>query len=266
MSCSTTRRQAWRHELIETAARHQITRIRRDPRRRRVMVASVERLGQHMLRLRFTSPDLADFESAAPDDHVKLFIPNGTETVSRDYTPRAFDTSAGTLAIDFALHDAGPATCWALAAKAGDTVEIGGPRGSVVVPDDFDWFLLIGDETALPSIACRLEELRAGVPVIVIVAVDGEEDRLALPERADCTLVWSLRAGSTDDDTDRLRAVIARLGLPAGEGFVWIAAEGTVARRLRAYVVDELGHPRAWTKASGYWVKDSAGAHEKIRD
>lgn len=34
-------------------------------------------------------------------------------------------------------------------------------RGSMVVPDMFDSYLPIGDETALPAIARRLEELPA---------------------------------------------------------------------------------------------------------
>ena len=49
-------------------------------------------------------------------------------------------------------HDGGPATSWAKAAVPGDTLEIGGPRGPTIVANDFDWFLLVGDETALPAI------------------------------------------------------------------------------------------------------------------
>ncbi|MGL1747182.1 siderophore-interacting protein, partial [Vibrio parahaemolyticus] len=49
---------------------------------------------------------------------------------------RRFDPVLGTLTIDFALHQAGPATAWALAAKPGDRLEIGGPRGSTILADD----------------------------------------------------------------------------------------------------------------------------------
>src|SRR6185436_499825 len=95
---------------------------------------------------------------------------------ARDFTPRRFDVASGTFVIDFALHDAGPATNWAVAAKVGDTLEIGGPRGSAVIPDDFDWYILIGDETALPAIGRRVEELRQDVPVTTIVAVASLEE------------------------------------------------------------------------------------------
>jgi NADPH-dependent ferric siderophore reductase len=37
--------------------------------------------------------------------------------------------------------------------QVGDRLDIGGPRGSAVVPDDFDWYLLIGDEARRPPSA-----------------------------------------------------------------------------------------------------------------
>jgi hypothetical protein len=46
---------------------------------------------------------------------------------------------------------------------------IGGPRGSLVVPTDLEWQWLIGDESALPAIARRLEELGDAVAVTVLV-------------------------------------------------------------------------------------------------
>jgi len=55
--------------------RHQITRLRRDTRRRLLTVTDVRRITPRMQRIWFESPDLSDFESAAPDDHIKLFLP-----------------------------------------------------------------------------------------------------------------------------------------------------------------------------------------------
>jgi len=39
----------------------------------------------------------------------------------------------------------------------------------MIVPDIFDSYLLIGDETALPAIARRLEELPAGRTVLAVI-------------------------------------------------------------------------------------------------
>lgn len=252
---------------MTATTRHQMTRIRREPRRRTLTVAATEKLSRSMLRVRFTSDELADFDSPAPDDHVKVFLPAvGAEDgrpAMRDYTPRAWDGAAGTFVIDFALHEAGPATAWALAAAPGDTLEIGGPRGSTVVADDFDWYLLVGDETAIPAIARRCEELRAGVPVTGLILVDGPDDVVAMPERTGLNVHWSFRNGL--DDAAALLADLPTT-LPAGEGYVWIAAEASAARALRAHVVGTLGHPKEWLKAAGYWTRGVPDAHERIED
>ena len=250
--------------------RHAVTRIRHELRRRMLTVSSTELLTPRMRRFGFTSPDLHDFVSAAHDDHIKLFFPGtakdgqGGETCMRDFTPRSFDRSRGTLVIDFALHEAGPATRWATSAQIGDTLQIGGPKGSTIVPDDFDWYLLIGDETALPAIGRRVEELRTGAPVATLVVMEAGETQ-HFQTQAAWTPRWVARDGSSDDAA-LLRAALADHALPSGDGFVWIAAEASVARSLRNHIIDDLGHPRQWTKAAGYWKRGQADAHEKIED
>jgi NADPH-dependent ferric siderophore reductase len=252
---------------------HQIFRVRRETRRRLLTVAGVEQLTPKMRRIRFASADLHDFASDASDDHIKLFfpVPDAREGEKpfcmRDYTPRAFDPAAGTLTIDFALHEAGPATRWAFAARIGDALEIGGPRGSMIVPDDFDWYLLIGDETALPAIGRRVESLREGVPVTMIVVVDDAAEHQAFATRADLTAVWAHRDSASGDDAALLCAALSACAkLPKGDGYIWIAAEAQVARAVRDMAINTLMHPKAWLKASGYWSRGKADSHETIGD
>ena len=245
--------------------RHQINRMRRETRRRLLTVTNVERITPHMQRIHFASPDLHDFDSAGPDDHIKLFLPAPNEpdgSCRRDYTPRRFDGAAGTLTIDFALHQAGPATAWALDAKPGDRLEIGGPRGSTLVADDFDWYLLIGDETALPAIGRRVETLRPGVPVTTLVLVDSLAERQSFETRADWASHWVARAGQELDDGALLAKALANLTPRTGDGYIWIAAEAQAARSIRALVTETWGHPPGWLKSSGYWVQGEPGAHE----
>ena len=242
--------------------RHEIVRLRHETRRRTLTVTATAHLTPHMLRVHLASRDLADFVSAGFDDHIKLFLPGEDGPVARDYTPRGFDPVARTLTLDFALHAAGAATAWALDAKVGDTLEIGGPRGSAVVPDDFDWYLLIGDETALPAIGRQLEALRAGVPVTTIVAIDGEADRQAIDTRSAWHPRWITRDRDGADDAVSLGRALAAFDWPSGDGFVWIAAEAQVARALKATVL-ERGHPPGWLKAAGYWVRGQPGTSDK---
>ncbi|HVR51952.1 MAG TPA: siderophore-interacting protein, partial [Pseudorhodoferax sp.] len=130
----------------ETLAPRQVQRVRHDIKRRELQVARVEILGPQMRRVVFQGEALADFVSASYDDHVKIFFPNGEGAVARDYTPRRYDTAARELVVDFALHGEGPAADWARHAAPGQPLTVAGPRGSFVVPLDFDWYVLVGDE------------------------------------------------------------------------------------------------------------------------
>lgn len=248
-------------------SRHEIMRVRHDLRRRTLTVARIEDVTPGMRRVHFTSPDLTDFPSIGFDDHIKMFIPGtaapGERGTMRDFTPRRFDTAAGTIALDYAMHDAGPAIDWARGASVGDMLEIGGPRGSMVVTDDFDWYWLIGDASALPAIGRRLEELRAGVSVTSIVLVDSDAEAQTIETAAAWSTHWIVRTDT--DDAATLTAALANVALPPGEGFVWIAAEASVARAVRG-VVEEKGQPREWLKASGYWQRGDAGVHVKLDD
>lgn len=249
-------------------ARHQTTRLRHETRRRLLTIAKTELLTPKMLRIEFTSPDLGDFVSASPDDHIKLFFPDERSekgVTSRDYTPRAYDTANGRMTIDFALHDSGCATDWATGAKPGDTLEISGPRGSAVIAGDFDHYLLIGDETALPAIGRRVEEFGAGVRVTTVVVLDGPQDRQSFQTAAEWTPLWVYRPARTDQtgDATLLRRALENWTAPAGDGFVWIAAEAAVAKSLKAWFAEDRGQPMEWIKSAGYWVRGEPGASTK---
>ena len=219
-----------------------------------------------MRRVEFVSPDLADFVSPrrTTTSSCSSPIPARRAASPCATTRRAPSIARRTLTIDFALHDAGPATAWARAAQPGATLEIGGPRGSLIVADDFDFYLLIGDETALPAIGRRLEGLRPGVPVATLVLVDGPDEIQAFATRADWRPVWICRAGRGADDGALLLAALAAWRAPEGDGYVWIAAEAEAARALKAHMLGERGHPPAWLKAAGYWVRGRAGESEKL--
>lgn len=235
-----------------------VQRVRHEIKRRELQVARVARIGPHFQRVTFTGEALADFISASFDDHVKLILANGQgEPAMRDYTPRRHDAAARELDIEFALHGDGPAASWAAQAQPGDRATVAGPRGSFIVPTDYDWHLLIGDETALPAVARRLEELPAGTRAIVRLAVADPADRRPLTSKAALDLQWL-------DSDEALLAATRALALPPGEGYAWCAAEAATAAALRRVLVDEKGHDRRAIRAAAYWKRGAAAHHENL--
>lgn len=243
-------------------------RIRHETARRRTLtVAEKTQLTPAYLSIRFHCTDFGDFTSASPDDHIELFIPGapagGGRPPMRDYTPRFFDEASGTFVIDFALHeDPGPATAWAIAAQPGDTIEIGGPRGSVVISDAFGAYWLIGDESALPAIQRRLEEW-PDKRIHVLAAVSGPDEELPLQPGANHTVQWVHRPASEAADRTALLAALKAGFQTDDDTFVWIAAEAGVTKDVREAVL-ATGHALSRIKASGYWTWGQADTTAKF--
>ncbi|WP_029870637.1 siderophore-interacting protein [Rhizobium leguminosarum] len=240
-----------------------IERIRHDTRRRLLKVESVVDITPSMRRVVLAGDDLADFISLGADDHIKIFIPtaDGGEE-RRDYTPRRYDNAERRLTIDFALHEAGPVTKWAIDANPGDRLEIGGPRGSAVVSKTVKRWLLIGDETALPAIGRRIEESGAGTVVTTIAAVTGPSEEQTFETSAELHVRWAHRPLSQATDAAALLKLLSTVDIQP-ETFIWVAAEASVTRDIRAYLL-ERGCPLGWIKASGYWVFGKADTTEKF--
>jgi NADPH-dependent ferric siderophore reductase len=203
------------------------------------------------------------------DDHVKLFFPSllpGEEAARRDFTPRRFDPNAGELWIDFFLHEAGPAASWAARVAVGDSLAVGGPKGSAVISiEGIDTHLLIGDETALPAINRRLEELPAGASALAVVEVD-DFDWPSPASRAGLEVVWVKRDSANAAPAKVLIERLRTLALPPGNCFAWIALESQSARALRRYLLEERGMEKQWIKAAAYWRRGEAGVHDRIED
>lgn len=234
-----------------------ITRHRFEVRRRVLTVTDKQYLTPHMIRLIFSADTFEAFTSLAPDDHIKLFFDTPDGPAMRDYTPRHIDTAAERVTIDFAVHEAGPATAWAVAAEVGSTLNIGGPRGSGVVSPEFDWYLLIGDETALPAIGRWLEEAPARHQITALIAVrDGAEEQV-LPSDAQAALHWLHRADPAEDAGVFIKALDG-LRRPEGRGFIWIACEAMVAKTVRTHLLEAWSHPLTDLKSSGYWYAGQA--------
>ena len=262
-------------------------RVRHPLKLRLAQVARVETISPRMRRITLAGDELAGFTSAAPDDHVKLFFPapgqerpvlpdpgaagkgRATDAVpptARDYTPRRFDPERNELVVEFVIHGDGPASGWAAHAASGQWLGVGGPRGSFLVPDDYDIYLLAGDETALPAIARHLEEARPGARVLALIEVADAHEQRHLPTAANAAIHWLHRDGVPAGTSTLLDRALADLALPPGDAHAWLAGEIETIRRLRSHLIEHKGLSRDRIRAAGYWRLGDAGVHASLDD
>ncbi|MGC1548812.1 MAG: siderophore-interacting protein, partial [Rhodanobacter sp.] len=171
----------------------------------------------------------------------------------RDYTPRRFDAERNELTVDFVLHGDGPASTWAEQAAPGQKIGAGGPRGSFIVANDFDHYVVIGDETALPAIGRWLEEMPEGMHVHVFVEIPDTHARQPLNSHAHVSVTWLERNGIAGDRSELLEQALHQLPTSVGDTFYWIATESRRARGMRLWLSQERQVPKDWLRAKGYW-------------
>ncbi len=251
-------------------------------KRRHLTVLRTELIAPRMQRITLGGAELAGFTSLAPGDHVKVFFPDPTigeivapvfvngkpqkpegagEVIARDYTPHAFRPEGDhgpELDLDFVLHGdashSGPAASWAAQAAPGDPLIIGGPRGSLVPPNDIDGAILIADESALPAVT-RWLDLLDSTPVTGLFSVADPDTAhyLAPYERADRTFNWF----SGEDRDARIADTLTGLEIADGT-LVFLAGEASSLIPLRRHLRRELGLPKAQVDAHGYWKRGEA--------
>ncbi|OCT23979.1 siderophore-interacting protein [Pseudomonas putida] len=249
-----------------------IHRVNHEIRQRRLQVLRVTDLTPRMRRITLGGAELAGFTSLGTDDHVKVLFgctpeeqqaidarnlgrDGGVRPTMREYTPRRIDLNDLELDIDFVLHGDGPASTWAAQAAPGQHLDIAGPRASMVVPDIFDSYLLIGDETAIPAIARRLEELPAGRQVLAVIQIENEQERQPLPSKAQLEVIWVRR------QAEDLLGVVKNLTLPQGRLYGWVALEKGLTRQAKALLL-EKGVAEDALKAAAYWRAEGTADDE----
>lgn len=235
----------------------EIQTVMHEIKKRVLTVKKVENLNSKIKRITFFGEELGDFISMSPDDHIKVFMkdPQTGEEVMRDYTPRRFNQGTKELDLEFFLNGKGVAAKWAAMAKEGDTLIIGGPRGSRIVPYDFDWYLMIGDETSIPSFARRLEELPEGIKAEVILEVGSAQEVIALKEHPGVNVKWIFRDNERAGESVRFIKAIKDLSFLRGDYFTWISAEKHTTFEIQNYLLENKNAHKEWMKCTGYWNK-----------
>ncbi len=238
--------------------------------RYRLRVKRVRRLTPRMVRVTFAGEELASFEWSGPASHIKLIFDAGGEGAGaslaegsgtsaarptmRTYTPRRFDPDARELDVEFVIHGAGPASAWAEQAAVGQTLTIAGPGRSYSVDAAADWYLLAGDDTAIPAICTILESLPTSVQARVLLeVVDGAEEHALGARSANTETLWLRRGADAAGAGRELEAAMRGIELPAGSGRIYVACEANAMRRIRRHLLLERQFPRAQLVTRGYW-------------
>jgi NADPH-dependent ferric siderophore reductase len=219
-----------------------------------------------MRRITFKGDELNGFSWSGPAAHMKIIFPEPGQDVvpafspdgprpatMRTYTPRRFDAALQTLEVDFVLHGEGPASTWAARAQAGQELVMMGPAPGYIVDAEASWYVLAGDDAALPAIETLLEAVPATARVSVFLEIAGDEEIRTLPGPERTEITWLRHDADPHRAGVRLQTALSEFAWPAGGGRVYVGCEAQAMRRIRRIVVEASGLDRERIVTRGYW-------------
>ncbi|MCV7192134.1 siderophore-interacting protein [Mycolicibacterium brumae] len=207
-------------------------------------------LTPHYLRLHFDAGTLLADRPVHPTMWVRGWFPDGAKAHQRGYTLVNPDPAAGTVDIDFALHD-GLATRWAENAQPGDIlgVTVLGSNFTLPTPDPAG-YLIVGDPASLPAINSLLDAIGPIPAWVFLEAAHDDDKQLPVNITGDSELFWVDRTGGGQGLIDTVR----ESAFDAADHFAWVACDNRTTRTVAKVLREQYGVPKGQLKAQGYWA------------
>ena len=206
-------------------------------------------LTPHYLRLDFDAGGMLNDQALHPTMWIRMWFADGDKLHQRGYTLVDPDPTAGTVAIEFALHD-GVAANWARRAKPGDTVDVTVLGSNFGLPEPRPGgYIIVGDTASLPAVNSLLDAI-GDTPSWVFLEASHEDDK-QLPVRGRAADVeWVDRK----NNGEALIQAISSSVFDASDHFGWVACDNRTTRAVAKVLREEYGIPRKSIKAQAYWV------------
>lgn len=259
-------------------------------------VLSTTRLSPHWMRITLGGGEIARFTPMGFDQWFRLFlplggdegldrlpakankmfgylkylrIPEGVRPVMRNYTVRAYralgESGGPEIDVDFVLHGtgptAGPASRWADAATAGESVVIIDEGLGFNPQRGVSNVVLVADETGAPALAGVCASLPATATGIALIEVPSGDDVLQFEAPAGVEVRWLVREHGVKPGTLALEA-LQGLPTPASDAHVFVVGEQSLPTSARRHLVAN-GVDKERISFVGYWREGAASPAPK---
>ncbi len=190
-----------------------------------------------------------------PGNDVMILVGESDEhVVRRRYSVRGVDGARDEFTLWVTTGHDGDGSRWAASAAPGDQVDVIGPRGKILLAEDVDWHLFLGDVSSLAAFYRMAESISAPSQALFVIEVSHSEDALTtrLADGVGVTGVFVDRAQRAPNDPAGLLSGLAALTLPPGRGHAYLFGEFAVMRALVRPLADRgLESPDVSSKA--FW-------------
>lgn len=244
------------------------------PSPRYIYVQKSEQLSAHLQRIYFASDDFSDFPTDQNGAHIKLFFPEephlkpllpyrndqgkviwpeGIKPITRTYTIRYFLEKEQLLVVDFVRHaDFGIAADWAVNAQIGNVLGLAGPGGPKRFNPNANYWIFIGDLSALPMISSSLEQLPENANGQIWIEIEHQADKIQLTHPQSMQLNWIIKG--QDIEIEIINA-LTHLDWTSNNISISLAGENSRVISLRKHFRNQYNIPKSHLYAVPYWKR-----------
>lgn len=232
-------------------------------------VISSTRITPNMQRVVLGGPDVAGFTPDRAGANLKICVPSPdlskdefrevladsrAPKLLRTFTVQSSDPIAGTLTIDFALHEPvghAPAGDWARSAKPGDLLGYRGPSDKKLTHFEAETYILVADMTALPAMAAILADMPRDAIGQAFLEITHADDAQTFDAPEGIKINWLVHP---DPSKSSKQAIDAVKELPILDTCqVAVIGEHAVVATLKDYFISEIGLDPEKNYISPYW-------------
>ncbi len=232
------------------------------PQPKLATVIHTETVTPNMQRIVLQSDGFSAYPADCAGGYVKLmFTATGDTDISqlteqrptmRTYTIRRFFAEQNAIEVDFVRHqsddlDSGFAARWAMSARVGATIHIGGPGTIQNINTQADWFFMIADMTALPALSAKIRQLPRDARGYAVIQIESAADKQPLDAPENMQVIWLTEQS--------IHQIVPDLKWLDGEVSVWCACEFDAMRAMREYFKDQRQVARDSIYLSSYWKR-----------
>lgn len=216
-------------------------------------VVSTTQLSPSLASVTIRVPDIAI--AGVPGNDIMISVPKETSgEARRRFSVRSVDRDNNTITFWMTTHHEGLASNWVKKAIPGTELDVIGPRGKITLDPLADWYLFVGEVSALGAFYNLADAIEVPGQAIFIVEVPSAQDIVTaqFDEGLGVTGIFIERQDRKADDPEGVLRGLAAFEFPEGDGHAYLFGEFHQVNAAKIALLDR-GMSEEQISSKAFW-------------
>lgn len=218
-----------------------------------------EKLSENIYHLKIQGDALKN-ANYVPGYHLRIMVGLGKETSFRDkirtYSIWKFDQNSGIIDLAVCNHSNGPGAQWVQDVQPGESIHFSKPKGKFTLDTSGDYYLFIGDLSALGHLYEIRRHLKPHQKVMSFIYSAHENDFFADIDNLKIFDFHPVEYPQIDPIKQSISEFVSQ---QTGKGIVYLGGDGRVCVELNTYFKKKLNWSSSQIKTKPFWHPDKKG-------